>query len=108
MADEEKEFPLQEEEPELLTLEDEDGKECTFEVIDDTTIGDIRYVAVIPYIEDPNSLEEESDLLIMRVGKDEAGEYMDIVDDEEELAAVAEVFEERLREMYDIDDSELE
>ena len=65
-------------------------------------------MAVIPYAEDPAALEEESELLIMRVGTDDAGEYMDIVDDDEELTAVAKVFEERLRELYDIDDSELE
>lgn len=104
----EKELTAPEAEPELLTLEDEDGKECTFEVLDATTIGDIRYVAVIPYAEDPAALAEESELLIMRVGTDDAGEYMDIVDDDEELTAVAKVFEERLREIYDIDDSELE
>ena len=104
----EKDMTAPEAEPELLTLEDEDGKECTFEVLDATTIGDIRYVAVIPYAEDPAALEEESELLIMRVGTDDAGEYMDIVDDDEELTAVARVFEERLKEIYNIDDSELE
>ena len=36
------------------------------------------------------------------------GEYMDIVDDDEELLEVGHVFEERLRAMFDIDDSELE
>ena len=36
------------------------------------------------------------------------GEYMDIVDDDEELITVGKVFEERLRAMYDIDDSELQ
>ena len=44
----------------------------------------------------------------MRIGTDEEGEYMDIVDDDEELLTVGKVFEERLSAMYDIDDSELE
>ena len=43
----------------------------------------------------------------MRVGTDDEGEYMDIVDDDEELLEVGRVFEERLRAMFDIDDSEL-
>ena len=34
MADELTPEMLQEAQPDLLTLEDEDGKECTFEVID--------------------------------------------------------------------------
>ena len=80
MADELTPEMLQEAQPDLLTLEDEDGKECTFEVIDATEVN----------------------------GTDEAGEYMDIVDDDEELLTVGKVFEERLRAMYDIDDDDVE
>ena len=107
MSDELSPEMLEEAAPDLLTLEDEDGKECTFEVLDATEIGGTRYIAVVPYTEDPASLDDESELLLMRVGTDEAGEYMDIVDDDEELLTVGKVFEERLRAMFDIDDSEL-
>lgn len=58
--------------------------------------------------EDPESLDEEAELILMRIGTDEAGEYMDIVDDDEELLTVGKVFEERLRAMYDIDDDDVE
>ena len=94
--------------PALLTLEDEDGKEVTFEVIDATEVNGTRYLAVIPYQEDPESLQEDAELILMRIGTDDEGEYMDIVDDDEELITVGKVFEERLRAMYDIDDSELQ
>ena len=94
--------------PDLLTLEDEDGKECTFEVIDVTEIDGTRYMAVVPYQEDPESLQEDAELILMRIGTDDDGEYMDIVDDDEELLRVGKVFEERLRAMFDIDDSELD
>ena len=99
---------LQEAQPDLLTLEDEDGKEVTFEVIDATEVNGTRYLAVIPYQEDPESLQEDAELILMRIGTDDEGEYMDIVDDDEELITVGKVFEERLRAMYDIDDSELQ
>ena len=99
---------LEEASPDLLTLEDEDGKECTFEGIDVTEIDGTRYMAVVPYQEDPESLEEDAELILMRIGTDEDGEYMDIVDDDEELIRVGKVFEERLKAMFDIDDSELE
>ena len=99
MSDELSPEMLEEATPDLLTLEDEDGKEVTFEVIDATEVNGTRYLAVIPYQEDPESL---------RIGTDEEGEYMDIVDDDEELLTVGKVFEERLSAMYDIDDSELE
>lgn len=108
MSDELSPEMLEEAAPDLLTLEDEDGKEVTFEVIDATEINGTRYLAVIPYQEDPESLQEDAELILMRIGTDDEGEYMDIVDDDEELITVGKVFEERLRAMYDIDDSELQ
>lgn len=108
MADELNPELLEEATPDLLTLEDEDGQECTFEVIDVTEVNGTRYLAVIPYQEDPESLDEDAELIIMRVGTDDDGEYMDIVDDDEELITVGKVFEERLRAMFDIDDSDIE
>ena len=108
MSDELSPEMLEEATPDLLTLEDEDGKEVTFEVIDATEVNGTRYLAVIPNQEDPESLQEDAELILMRIGTDEEGEYMDIVDDDEELLTVGKVFEERLSAMYDIDDSELE
>ena len=108
MSDELSPEMLEEATPDLLTLEDEDGKEVTFEVIDATEVNGTRYLAVIPYQEDPESLQEDAELILLRIGTDEEGEYMDIVDDDEELLTVGKVFEERLSAMYDIDDSELE
>ena len=108
MSDELSPEMLEEATPDLLTLEDEDGKEVTFEVIDATEVNGTRYLAVIPYQEDAESLQEDAELILMRIGTDDEGEYMDIVDDDEELITVGKVFEERLRAMYDIDDSELQ
>jgi len=108
MSDELSPEMLEEAAPDLLTLEDEDGKEVTFEVIDATEVNGTRYLAVIPYQEDPESLQDDAELILMRIGTDDEGEYMDIVDDDEELITVGKVFEERLRAMYDIDDSELQ
>ena len=96
MSDELSPEMLEEATPDLLTLEDEDGKEVTFEVIDATEVNGTRYLAVIPYQEDPESLQEDAELILMRIGTDEEGEYMDIVDDDEELLgerhAIEEVF----------------
>lgn len=108
MSDELSPEMLEEAAPDLLTLEDEDGQECTFEVVDATEVNGVRYLAVIPYQADPEALEEDAELILMRIGSDSEGEYMDIVDDDEELVTVGKVFEERLRAMYDIDDSELD
>ena len=108
MSDELSPEMLEEATPDLLTLEDEDGKEVTFEVIDATEVNGTRYLAVIPYQEDPESLQEDAELILMRIGTDDEGEFMDIVDDDEDLITVGKLFEERLSAMYDIDDSELQ
>ena len=102
-------LPLEDDyQPDIIELEDEDGKECTFEVIDVTEVGGTRYMAVVPYQKGADSLQADPDLILMRIGTDEDGEYMDIVDDDEELLRIGKVFEERLKAMFDIDDSELE
>ena len=108
MSDEMSPEMLEEAAPDLLTLEGEDRQNVTLEVIDATEVNGTRYLAVIPYQEDPESLQEDAELILMRIGTDDEGEYMDIVDDDEELITVGKVFEERLRAMYDIDDSELQ
>ena len=38
--------------PDLITLEDEDGKEHVFEVIDAADLDDTHYMALVPYVED--------------------------------------------------------
>ena len=98
MSDELSPEMLEEAAPDLLTLEDEDGKEVTFEVIDATEVNGTRYLAVIPYQEDPESLQEDAELILMRIGTDDEGEYMDIVDDDEELITVGKVKEKYLRD----------
>ena len=45
MSDELSPEMLEEAAPDLLTLEDEDGKEVTFEVIDATEVNGTRYLA---------------------------------------------------------------
>ncbi len=90
--------------PDLMTLEDEEGNEHTFEVIDAADFKDERYMAVVPYVEDPAKMVEENmELIIMKVAEDDQGEYLDIVDDDDELYEVSEMFAQRLKDMYDIE-----
>lgn len=96
-------------EPDLITLEDENGKEHTFEVVDAAEVGEQRYMALVPWHADPaQRLAEDAEMLIMRVGEDSGDEYLDIVDDEDELALVGQVFMNRLSDVYDIDLDTLE
>ena len=113
MSDETK-LPNAEEEDyeaDIITLEDEDGREHNFEVVDAADINGERYLAVVPYNEDPAlRLSEDTEMLIMRIGEESGEEYLDLVDDEEELHTAGQMFLKRLSEVYhiDMDDLELE
>ena len=60
-------------------------------------------MALVPWVEDEAQLAEaDLDLVIMKVGNDDEGEYMDVVEDDEEFYQVSKQFEERLNDLYDI------
>ncbi|MEG0803585.1 MAG: DUF1292 domain-containing protein [Pygmaiobacter sp.] len=96
--------------PDLMTLEDEEGVEHTFEVVDALDYNGEHYLAVVPYAETEEeaetALEEDAELLIMRVGEENGEEFLDIVEDDEELYNVGNLFAERLEELYDVEGSE--
>ncbi len=94
--------------PDLITLCDEDGEECEFEVIDAADFNDIRYLAVVPYNANPtDKIEEDAYLIIMKVEEEDGEEFFTVVDDDEELTAVGGMFANRLTELFDIDPSEI-
>ena len=79
-------LPLEDDyQPDIIELEDEDGNSCTMEVIDVLDHQGIHYMAVVPYVENEEDIDEEATLIILRVGQDDQGEYMDIVEDDGEL-----------------------
>jgi len=87
---------------ELLTLEDGDGNEITFEIIVSLEHEGERYVGVVEYIDDPEKITGEEQLVILHVGTDEEGDYYDIVDDDEELYQVGKKMEKLLEDEYEI------
>ena len=103
MSDEIKNPNTEEEyQPDLLTLEDEDGNEVTFEVIDALDHKGVHYLAVVEYTEDEDDAED-AQLVILSVGEDDEGEYLDVVEDDETLLEVSKLFEQRLSDDYEID-----
>ena len=102
---------LDENAPDLITLEDESGQEFTFEIVDEVDCDGEHYVALVPYVQTDEeaaaALEEEASLIIMRVSEEDGENVFDTVDDDEELYRVGGVFAKRLDELYDLDDEEL-
>ena len=93
---------VEEYQPDLMTLEDEDGNEVTFEVIDALDHKGVHYLAVVEYTENEEDAED-AQLVILSVGEDDEGEYLDVVEDDETLLEVSKLFEQRLSDDYEID-----
>ena len=104
MSDEIKNPNTEDEEyqPDLMTLEDEDGNEVTFEVIDALDHKGVHYLAVVEYTENEEDAED-AQLVILSVGEDDEGEYLDVVEDDETLLEVSKLVEQRLSDDYEID-----
>lgn len=95
--------PEEEYEPDLITLDDGEGHELTFEIVAALEHGGTRYIGVVEYAEDESQIPEDEQLVILRVGADEEGEYYDVVEDDEELFAVGKEIEKLLEGDYDIE-----
>ena len=59
--------------PDLMTLQDEDGNEITFEVIDALDHKGVHYLAVVEYVEDESQIDDDAQLVIMSVGNEKIG-----------------------------------
>ena len=91
MAEEIKNPNTEEEyQPDLMTLEDEDGN-------------GVHYLAVVEYAEDEEDVNEDAQLVILSVGEDNEGEYLDVVEDDETLMEVSKLFEQRLSDQFEIE-----
>ena len=94
----------------ILTLEDDDGVEHTFEVLDAIDNGENRYMALSPVFDDPQeSLDDSGKLVILKVVTVDGQEFLETIEDEDEMDEIADIFMERLEEDYDVvsDDEEL-
>jgi len=91
--------------PSIITLEDEDGQEHSFELVDTQEIEGSTYTALIPYFEsDDDMMESDSELLVLKVAEEDGEEYLNIIENEEEFNRVTTIFVEKLQDLYDIKD----
>ena len=88
----------------ILTVTDEDGQEHSFEVLDTVEYNDEQYFAVVPVGEsEEDLLQEDLNLVIMKITEEDGEEFLDIVDDDEEFYNIGEIFAQRLSDMYDVE-----
>ena len=94
--------------PDIVSVVDEEGKEHVFEELDRIETDDGRYVALLPMYDDPQEmLEDSGELIILKVEEDDDGDtYLCPIEDEDEWNEVGQAFEERLSDLFDIEEEE--
>ena len=94
--------------PDIITVMDDDGTEHEFEVLDRIeTDDDKRYIAIIPAYEDPEDmLNDDGELIILRVIEDKDGNVLEPIEDEDEFDEIASIFQERLSDYFEFEEDE--
>ena len=89
---------IQEYEPQLITLEDNEGNEVEFELLDVVEYESDEYIVLI------ENNEDAQDVVILKIESidDETESYVGI-DDEELLANVFETFKEKYKDEFDFE-----
>ncbi len=87
--------------PELFELIDAEGNKKQFELIDAAEIEGEQYFAMIPAVEDDNFLDDDCDLVILKVIEENGEEILASIDDDDEFDKVSRIFTERLAEILE-------
>ena len=96
--------------PDLFTLEDEDGNEQEFELLDVMEYEDEVYYALTPYYGDQREeqLEDDGEVVILKEEMVDGESMLVSMEEEEEYEKIGGLFLERLNEIYDDDDDSIE
>ncbi|WP_312640495.1 DUF1292 domain-containing protein [Hydrogenoanaerobacterium sp.] len=87
--------------PDILTLQDEEGVDHDFEVLDTYEEDDNRYIAVIPVEDEETLAEDDGELIVLKVEAEGDEEFLIAIEDEDEFNNISAIFMERLEEFYD-------
>ena len=90
-----------ENEPIVYTLENEDGVEQQFEIIDVLELDNQKYFALVPYIEDIRNVPDNAEeLVILKIENVDGEEVLVTIDDDDEYDKVGSVFLKRIEEEF--------
>ena len=91
----------------IVKVLDEDGKEHSFELLDAIETEDGRFVALLPIYDEPEeSLEDDGELIILKVESEDGEDVLCPIEDDELFDEIGALFEERLEELYEIEEAE--
>ena len=87
----------------FITLVDGNGKETEFEIVDSLVTDNNEYFALIPTETAENLSEDDGELVILKVVEENGEEFLEPIEDDEEYESIAEIFMERLEDLYDFE-----
>lgn len=91
----------------IVSVLDDEGNEHQFEILDAIETDDGRYVALLPIYTDADAaIEDDGELVILEVVNDEGEDLLVPIEDDDTFDEIAEIFEERLSEYYEINEEE--
>ena len=91
----------------IVSVMDEEGNEHQFELLDAIETDEGRYVALLPiYSEAEAAIEDDGELVILEVINDNGDDLLVPIEDDDMFESVAQAFEERLSEYYEINEVE--
>lgn len=93
--------------PTIYTLEDEEGEELQFELLDSVELDDNVYYAMIPYHEDISELcNDDGELVVFKAEMVDGEEMLRTIDDEDEYQKIGQFMLERVTKMFEYEDDD--
>ena len=91
--------------PDVVSVIDEDGVEHFFEELDRIENDDGKYVALIPIYDDAQDIiDDDGELIILKVEEEDDETYLCPIEVEEEFNEINKIFIERLSEDFLFED----
>lgn len=92
-------------EPDIISVNDEDGNEILFELLERYETDDDVYVAITEYRDDDEDIvEADFEVIILKVVTDDNGdEYLGEIQDEMEYEQVSDILMSKVEEKFDVE-----
>ena len=93
--------------PDIVSVVDENGEEHIFEELDRIETDDGKYLALTPVYDDAEEiLDGDGELIIVKVNDESDDIYLEPIENQKEYDEIAEIFEDRLQDLYFIKDDD--
>lgn len=91
-------------EPDIISVNDEDGNEILFELLERYETDEDVYVAITRYYEtDEEIVEGDYEVIILKVVSEDGEEYLAEIEDEIEFEQISDILMAKVEEKYDVE-----